>query len=106
MVRGGSDYAAEYTSQTGHVCRPDDKEPVTPPGEMAKPFAEQGRPKNGGRADMQCLSKAFAREGTAGGRGGNMTTAHVSDTEKGDRGSPAAPRKGCRRVLDALEVIC
>ncbi|WP_457535534.1 hypothetical protein [Streptomyces filamentosus] len=73
---------------------------------MAKLFAEQGRSKNGGCAEMQCLSKAFAREGTAGIRGGNMTTAHVSDTEKSDHGSPACPRKGCRRVLDVLEVIC
>lgn len=100
----GSDFAAEYESQSGHVYRSDNKEPVTAPDEMAEIFEEQSHPMNGGCAEMQCLSKAYAREGATGIRGGRMTTVHVSDTAKGDHGSPAAPCKACRRVMDSLGV--
>ncbi|MBK3569797.1 hypothetical protein JHN47_39525 [Streptomyces sp. MBT62] len=71
---------------------------------MAEIFEEQAHPMNGGCAEMQCLSKAYAREGEPGIRGGNMTTVHVSDTPKGDHGAPATPCKTCRRVMDSLGV--
>ncbi|MEU5633893.1 YwqJ-related putative deaminase [Streptomyces rishiriensis] len=71
---------------------------------MAEIFEQQAHPMNGGCAEMQCLSKAYAREGEPGIRGGNMTTVHVSDTPKGDHGAPATPCKACRRVMDSLGV--
>ncbi|MGW0860023.1 polymorphic toxin-type HINT domain-containing protein, partial [Streptomyces sp. NPDC002690] len=100
----GSDFAAEYKSRSGHVYRSDNKEPVTAPDEMAEIFKKQAHPMNGGCAEMQCLSKAYAREGEPGIRGGTMSTAHVSDTAKGDHGAPADPCKACRRVMDSLGV--
>ncbi|MFV2117310.1 ricin-type beta-trefoil lectin domain protein [Streptomyces sp. Act-28] len=100
----GSDFAAEYESRSGHVYRSDNKEPVTAPDEMVEIFEQQDHPMNGGCAEMQCLSKAYAREGEPGIRGGNMTTVHVSDTSKGDHGAPATPCKACRRVMDSLGV--
>ncbi|WP_406305078.1 polymorphic toxin-type HINT domain-containing protein [Streptomyces sp. NBC_00885] len=100
----GSDFAAEYESRSGHVYRSDNKEPVTAPDEMAEIFEQQAHPMNGGCAEMQCLSKAYAREGEPGIRGGNMSTVHVSDTPKGDHGAPATPCKACRRVMDSLGV--
>lgn len=100
----GSDFAAEYESRSGHVYRSDNKEPVTAPDDMAEIFDQQAHPMNGGCAEMQCLSKAYAREGEPGIRGGNMSTVHVSDTAKGDHGSPATPCKACQRVMDSLGV--
>ncbi|MBD0739385.1 polymorphic toxin-type HINT domain-containing protein [Streptomyces sp. CBMA29] len=100
----GSDFAAEYESQSGHVYRSDNKEPVTAPDEMAEIFEQHAHPMNGGCAEMQCLSKAYAREGEPGIRGGNMTTVHVSDTPKGDHGASATPCRACRRVMDSLGV--
>ncbi|MEV6543338.1 polymorphic toxin-type HINT domain-containing protein [Streptomyces sp. NPDC051665] len=100
----GSDFAAEYESRSGHVYRSDNKEPVIAPDEMAEIFEQQAHPMNGGCAEMQCLSKAYAREGEQGIRGGNMSTVHVSDTAKGDHGAPATPCRACRRVMDSLGV--
>ncbi|WP_435279065.1 RHS repeat-associated core domain-containing protein [Streptomyces sp. 1222.5] len=100
----GSDFAAEYESRSGHVYRSDNKEPVTAPDDMAEIFDQQNHPMNGGCAEMQCLSKAYAREGEPGIRGGNMSTVHVSDTPKGDHGAPATPCKACQRVMDSLGV--
>jgi hypothetical protein len=101
----GSDFAAEYESQSGNFYRSDNKDPVIAPDEMAEIFEQQAHPMNGGCAEMKCLSRAYSREGETGIRGGNMTTVHVSDTPKGDHGAPATPCKACRRVMDFLGVI-
>jgi pretoxin HINT domain-containing protein len=100
----GSDFAAEYESRSGHVYRSDNKESVTAPDEMAEIFEQQAHPMNGGCAEMQCLSKAYAREGEVGIRGGKMSTVHVSDTSKGSHGAPATPCRACRRVMGSLGV--
>ncbi|MFV2018368.1 polymorphic toxin-type HINT domain-containing protein [Micromonospora sp. LOL_023] len=99
----GADFAAEYTSPSGATYRAHNKSQTNIPDAMRDELSGFDHP-HLGCAEMQCLAKAYAAEGSTAIRGGHMTVVHVSDTAKGAHGDLARPCGACTRTLGGLFV--